>query len=337
MNEIIEKIKKSELKGRGGAGFPTGIKWSAVAKALADKRILGEKNIKAYVICNGSEGEPNVSKDDYILENYPEEVINGIEIAIKTIGAQEAYFVLNHNLFEKYSENLKEIIGKRKIKLFKKTGGYLCGEESTMIETIEGKERKEPRNKPPYPTELGLWGCPTLVNNVETFYSISLIEKREYKQERFYTISGDVKNPGVFKLPEYWTMEKVLHKTGNFPEDNFFVQVGGGASGQIFLDDELLQEACGMGAIVVHLFSKTDLKELMKKWIEFFFAENCGKCVPCREGVYRLREILSGEKINYADMKDILFNLRESSFCPLGKAVAAPFEGLIEKIIENKK
>ncbi len=335
MDNIIEKIKKAGLRGRGGAGFPTGEKWSAVASALADKKNAGEKNIKAFVVCNGSEGEPNVSKDDYILENYPEEVIEGIKIASETIRAKEAYLVLNHSLFEKYAKDLEKIIGRAKIKIFKKTGGYLCGEESTMLETIEGQERKEPRDKPPYPTEKGLWGCPTLVNNIETLYSVALIAKDEYSQERFYTISGDVKNPGVFRLPEYWTMEKVLHKTGNFPEEKFFVQAGGGASGRIFLDSELGEEACGMGAIVVRLFSKTDPKELMKKWIEFFYAENCGKCVPCREGVYRLREMLSKDEINYADMKDILLNLRESSFCPLGKAVAVPMEGMIEKIIKK--
>jgi NADH:ubiquinone oxidoreductase subunit F (NADH-binding) len=271
-----EKIKKSELKGRGGAGFPTGMKWSTIIKALENKKANGEKNIKAYVVCNGSEGEPHVSKDDYILDNYPEEVVEGIKIAMKTIEAKEAYFVLNHSLFEKYAEELEKIIGKTKIKLFKKTGGYLCGEESTILETIEGKERKEPRDKPPYPTKKGLWGCPTLVNNVETFYSVALIAKDEYRRERFYTISGDVKNSGVFKLPEHWSVEKVLHKTENFPQEKFFVQVGGGASGQIFLDTELDQEACGMGAIVVHLFSKTDPKELMKEWIEFFYVENCG-------------------------------------------------------------
>lgn len=332
MNEIIEKIKKAGLKGRGGAGFPTGMKWESVAKATENNK---DKDKKAYVICNGSEGEPGVSKDDYILDNYPEEVVNGIKIALETFNAEEAYFVLNHSLFEKYAEDLEKIIGKAKIKLFKKTGGYLCGEESTMIESVEGKERKEPRDKPPYPTEQGLWGCPTLVNNVETFYSISLISKGEYKQERFYTISGDVKKPGVFKLPEHWPMEKILHKTGNFPEEKFFIQAGGAASGMIFTDEELNQEACGMAAIVIYLFSKTDLKELMKKWVEFFFAENCGKCVPCREGVYRIKEILEKEEIDYETLKDILFNLKESSFCPFGKAVAVPFGSLLEKIIKK--
>jgi NADH:ubiquinone oxidoreductase subunit F (NADH-binding) len=334
MNEIIEKIKDSGLKGRGGAGFPTGIKWESVVSAL-EKRKTEDKNAKAYVVCNGSEGEPSVLKDDFILENYPEEVIDGIKIAMETIGAKEAYFVLRHDLFEKHADNLKGIIGKTKIKLFKKVGGYLCGEESTMIETIEGKERKEPRDKPPYPTEKGLWNCPTLVNNIETFYSVALISKGAYQHERFYTISGDVQNSGVFCFPEYWPIEKVLHKTENFPNEDFFVQVGGGASGKICAENELEQEVSGMGAVIVYIIFKTDIKQLMKKWIEFFYAENCGKCVPCREGVYRIKEILEKEEINYKDMKDILFNLRESSFCPLGKTVAVPFESLIEKIIEK--
>ncbi len=335
MEGIIEKIKASELKGRGGAGFPTGVKWESVAKALADKRIKGNKNAKAYVVCNGSEGEPGVSKDDYILENYPEEIITGIKIAMETIGAKEAFFVLRHDLFEKYSKKLEKIIGKAKIALFQKRGGYLSGEESTMLEAIEDKERLEPRSKPPYPTENGLWGMPTLINNIETFYSISLIAKGEYKQERFFSISGDVKNPGVFKFPEYWPMEKVLHKTGNFPENNFFVQAGGGASGKIFLENELNQEVAGMGAMVIYDSAKTDSRELMKKWIDFYYNENCGKCVPCREGVYRIKEILERDEIDYATIKDILFNLRESSFCPLGKVVAVPLESFLEKVLKK--
>ena len=335
MEGIIEKIKASGLRGRGGAGFPTGIKWSAVAEALADERIKGNKNAKAYVVCNGSEGEPGVSKDDFILENYPEGIIAGIKIAMETIGAKEAFLVLRHDLFEKYADRLKEIIGGDNIALFEKRGGYLSGEESTMLESIESKERLEPRSKPPYPTENGLWGCPTLVNNIETLYSVSLIAKEEYKQERFFSISGDVKKPGVFRFPEYWPMEKVLHKTGNFPEEKFFVQSGGGASGKIFLSDELNQEVSGMGAMVVYDLSKTDPKMLMKKWIDFYYKENCGKCVPCREGVYRIREMLEKDEIDYETMKEVLFNLRESSFCPLGKVVAVPFESFLEKIIKK--
>lgn len=349
---IIEKIKTAGLKGRGGAGFPVSVKWSSAKEALKNKREKEGPEAKGYVVCNAAEGEPGVLKDAYILENYPEEVISGIKIAMETIGAEEAFINLRHDLFDKWVGDLKKIIGEAKIKILRESGGYLAGEETTMLETIEEKERREPRVRPPYPTEKGLWGFPTLVNNVETFYSVSLIAKGEYKNERFYTISGDIEKPGVFSLPEHWTIEKVLHKTGNFPQADFFVQEGGGVSGKILLENELTaEEVQGTGSIIVHLVSKTDPKELMKKWIEFFFKENCGKCVPCREGVYHIKEILErkeihphtkglhsenfGVGVNMVDLEDVLMNLREGSFCPFGESVAMSFESLIQKIIKH--
>lgn len=327
MEDLIEKIKDSGLTGRGGAGFLTGQKWEMVKNATGNKK---------FVIANGSEGEPGVAKDSFILENYLEEAIGGIKLAIKTIKAKEAYIVLKHELFKKYAAKIREIVKSEKIKIFPKVGGYLSGEESTMLETIEGKKRIEPREKPPYPTENGLWGHPTLINNIETFYSVYLIEKNKYKRERFYTISGETESSGVYFLPEDWPLEKILHKTRNFPQGDFFVQVGGGASGKIFIKEELDQKACGMGAIVIYDQKKTDPKALLKKWLDFYWEENCGKCVPCREGVYRLRELLNQAEVDWELVKEICLVLREASLCPLGKIVAAPIESLIAKVIKNK-
>lgn len=334
MVNLIEKIKDSKLTGRGGASFPTGNKWFSVAKALEDKKSQGEKNIKVFVIANGSEGEPAVGKDGWLLENYPEEIINGIKLALETIPAQKAFIYLNKDYFEKYRENLKKIIVNLPIEIFRESGGYLCGEETTLIESLE-KRRLEPRNKPPFPTEVGLENCPTLVNNLETFYAVSKIAKGEYKQERLYTLSGDILYPGVFELPENWSIEKILHKTLNFPLEDFFVQVGGGISGMIFTADELENKIFGAGALVVYSQKKTDPKALMKKWLNFYFQENCGKCVPCREGVYRLRELLNQDEVNWELVREICLVLREASFCPLGKSVAVPMESLINKIIEK--
>ena len=258
------------------------MKWSAASEALKKKREQEGADAKGYIVCNAAEGEPGVLKDAFILENYPEAVIDGMKIAMETIGAKEAFINLRHDLFDKLAEDLRKNIGEAKIKILRESGGYLAGEETTMMETIEEKERREPRVRPPFPTEKGLWGCPTLVNNVETFYSVSLIAKGEYKKERFYTLSGDIEKMGVFSLPENWTIEKVLHKTGNFPQEDFFVQEGGGVSGKILLENELTEEVQGTGAIIVHLVSKKDTKELMKKWVEFFYQENCGNCVPFR-------------------------------------------------------
>lgn len=319
--DIIQKIKESGLTGRGGASFPTGDKWEAVKNAPGEKK---------YIIVNASEGEPGVMKDGFILENYPENIIDGIKIALETFGSSEAYIYLRKDYYDKFKEKLVKLTKNFPITLFKEPGGYLCGEESTLIESIEG-HRFEPRIKPPFPTQVGLYGCPTLINNLETFYWISKISKDEYRGNRFYSITGDVKNPGVFEFPEDYSIEKILKETNNFPEKEFFVQVGGGASGIILADKELDNKVTGAGAIIVY-DKETDPKKLMKKWIDFYFNENCGKCVPCREGVYRIKEMLDADNIDMEKLKDILFVLRETSFCPLGKGVSTPFESFLEKI-----
>jgi NADH:ubiquinone oxidoreductase subunit F (NADH-binding) len=320
--DIIQKIKEAGLTGRGGAGFPTWQKWEAVKSASGEKK---------YIIVNGSEGEPGVLKDGFILENYPEEVINGVKVALETFENSEAYIYLRKDYYDKYKSKLVELSRDLSITLTREPGGYLCGEESTLIESIEGN-RFEPRDKPPFPTEKGLFGMPTLVNNLETFYSISKIAKDEYHKNRFYSLTGDINNPGVFEFTDDFSVEKILKETKNFPEKEFFVQVGGGASGIILTGKELDNRAAGAGAIIVYDKEKTDLKKLMKKWVEFYFNENCGKCVPCREGVYRIKELLDGDEPDMEKLKDILFALRETSFCPLGKGVAMPLEGLLEKI-----
>jgi NADH:ubiquinone oxidoreductase subunit F (NADH-binding) len=320
---IIEKIKESKLTGRGGAGFPTAAKWEAVKNAPGEKK---------YIICNASEGEPGVMKDGFILENFPEEVIDGIKVALETFPGSEAYIYLRKDYHEKFKEKLVELTKNLSITLFREPGGYLCGEESTLIESIEG-HRFEPRDKPPFPTEKGLFGFPTLVNNLETFYWISKISKDEYRGNRFYSISGDVENQGVFEFPEDVSIEKILKETKNYPENNFFAQIGGGASGIILTREELDEIASGAGAIIVYDKEKTNSQELMKKWIGFYYKENCGKCVPCREGVYRIKELLDGD-YNKEKLKDILFVLEETSFCPLGKGVAVPFRSFYEKILK---
>jgi NADH:ubiquinone oxidoreductase subunit F (NADH-binding) len=325
--DIIQKIKDSGLTGRGGAGFPTGAKWEAVKKAPGEKK---------YIIVNGSEGEPGVLKDGFILENYPEELVNGVKVAIETFENSEAYIYLRKDYYEKYRSKLIDLSSGLSITITREPGGYLCGEESTLIESIEGN-RFEPRIKPPFPTEKGLFGYPTLINNLETFYWISKIAKDEYQKNRFYSITGDIENPGVFEFPEDWTIEKILKETDNFPENPFFVQVGGGAVGMIKSQtvkthEELHEKVGGAGSIIVYDKEKTNLKELMKKWINFYFEENCGKCTPCREGVYRIKEILDSDNIDMEKLKDVLFVLEETSFCPLGKGVAFPFKSLLEKI-----
>jgi len=319
---IIKNLEKYNLKGRGGASFPVWLKWNEVQ---------GSKSEKKYIICNASEGEPAVFKDGYILENYPDEVINGIKIALTTINNSSAIIYLRKDYYKKFKIKLKKLIGKSPIELRKKTCGYLCGEETTILESLEGK-REEPRNKPPYPSESGLFGYPTLINNVETFFCVSKIAKGDYKNTRFYSISGDIKNPGVYELPENWSIKKILNKTDNFPAFNFFVQINGGAGGEIFNNEELSITVSGSGAILVYNFEKAKPLSLINQWLNFFYNENCGKCVPCREGILRLKEILAEKKPNLDTIKDILFALKETSYCALGKSVPIPIESLIKKI-----
>lgn len=323
--DIIQKIKDAGLTGRGGAGFPTGDKWEAVKNANGDKK---------YVIVNASEGEPGVMKDGFILENYPEEMINGIKVALETFPNSEAYIYLRKDYYDKFKANLVELTKNLPITLTREPGGYLCGEESTLIESIEG-HRFEPRMKPPFPTEAGLYGCPTLINNLETFYWVSKISKDEYHGNRFYSLSGDILNPGVFEFSTNWSIEQILKETKNFPEVPFFVQVGGGASGIVRTEEELGEKVGGAGSIIIYDKEKTDPKVLMKKWIDFYFNENCGKCVPCREGVYRIKEMLDADDTDMEKLKDVVFALKETSFCPLGKGVSIPFESFLEKVYKS--
>ncbi len=322
--EIIEKLKNADLRGRGGAAFPTWQKWQMVKDALsADGR--------KFVVCNVSEGEPGVFKDKFILERWPQTVVDGICLAMTAVGAQKGYIYLRRSYFAEFESKLKKIIGIKPIEVFCEPCGYLGGEETTLLEAIENR-RCEPRSKPPYPPQIGLFGCPTLINNLETLYYAQKIDKNEYNYCRFYCISGDVNNKGVFEYPVNWTIEKILRQSGNYPEQEFFVQAGGGASGIILLQNELIDPLSGAGAIIVYDKIKTDPKKLMKQWVDFFLAENCGKCVPCREGIFRLCELLEQEKFDRAAADEILLLLREASFCPFGRSGASPFATLIDKI-----
>jgi NADH:ubiquinone oxidoreductase subunit F (NADH-binding) len=320
--EMIELLKKHNLLGRGGAGFPVWQKWQMV---------LEQKTLPKYIICNGSEGEPGVFKDGFILENYPDAVINGIKLALKAILGSSAYLYLKKNYYEKFKKSLEKLIGDSPITLFGESGGYLGGEETTLLNIIEQK-RKEPRIRPPFPPQSGLFGRPTLINNVETFYFVSKIAKGEYKNTRFYSISGDVKNGGVFELPINYSIEQVLKETNDYPDFEFFIQSGGGASGEILTQKELTRPVCGAGAIIVFDKKKTSLLALMQKWADFFTKENCDKCVPCREGTFRIKELLAAKKIDRDLLLEIIFTLKESSFCALGKSAAIPFESLLNKV-----
>lgn len=329
MNQkIIQKIKEANLTGRGGAGFPTYLKWEAVKNIVADKK---------YVVANGSEGEIDIWKDGYLLEKHPGEIINGVKLAIETVKAEKGYIYLRHDYFKRFRKKLIEIINKEKIsiEIFKETGGYIGGEETALVNSLEGK-RCEPRIKPPQILEKGLFDCPTLVNNIETLYWVAKIAKGEYGDNRFYSIGGQVDCPGVYELSIKFSAKEILEKTKNYPNFPFFLQVGGGSSGEILTEQEIDQPVSGAAGIKVFHLKKTKLLELVQRWSVFFLKESCGNCLPCREGVYRLQEYFKNSKLDKKIIEEIFFILKQTSFCGFGRSVPIPFETLINKIWKKK-
>ncbi|MEI6499067.1 MAG: NADH-ubiquinone oxidoreductase-F iron-sulfur binding region domain-containing protein [bacterium] len=325
--DIILKLKEANLLGRGGANFPTWIKWDSLSK---------NENRVVYIIANGSEGEPGCFKDEYIIKNYPEQFIEGIKIALRRFPHSEAIIYLNHIYFDKYKTSLEKYIGDLPITFFRKTARYIAGEETALMSHIEGM-RDEPRVRPPYPTESGLYGSPTLVNNIETFYRVYEIANDKYKQMTFYSISGDVAHPGVFEFSEDTSIREILVKTKNWPTFDFFVQLGGGAAGSIFLPEELTLTKYGAASIVVHNRKKTDPYALMRDWAEFFAAENCDKCTPCRESSMRILKMVKERKLNFELLEEMFFVLEKTSFCPLGRGMPLPYKTLISKLqLEDK-
>ncbi|MCF7820495.1 MAG: hypothetical protein K9M44_03440 [Candidatus Pacebacteria bacterium] len=323
MEDIISKIKEAELVGRGGAGFPVYKKWELVKSFSGDK----------YIIANGAEGEPGVRKDEYILKNHSQEVISALELADKYLQAKEIFLYLNHKF--KYLERKlkKQIRGNKKIKIIykPKNAGYIAGEESALLSILENRHL-EAGLRPPFPVESGYNSSPTLVNNVETLYNVSLVAKDQYQNDRFYTISGACFNPGVYKLKEDFSIKQVLELTKNLPAFDFFVQVGGDASGEVLNQKQINHEVSGCGAVTIYNLKKHEPIELLKFWVSFYVDNSCGKCTPCREGTYRLQQMLSAKKMNWDHFLEILDNLSYSSFCALGSSLPIPIKSYLKNI-----
>jgi NADH:ubiquinone oxidoreductase subunit F (NADH-binding) len=334
---ILQKIEEVGLVGRGGASFPVAKKILAVQEALKTHK-------KGYIIVNGAEGEPGVKKDGYIVHKYPEEVINGICLIDSFLGTKKIkkiYFFLNHEYYKNYSLGLKKILSLKKYSHLEEklifsvkanNLSYISGEESALLNLIEGK-KIEPRLKPPYPTSHGLFGLPTLINNTETFYNISLVAKNEFKNERFYTLNGAVRHRGVFALSAELTIEDILCRTDNLPNFKFFVQVGGEAAGELLRSDQLNRPVEGAGSIMVYDFKKTDQKKLLKYWINFYHNESCGNCVTCREGTYRLWELVNKKEFDKKLFWELIEALEETSFCALGRSVSVPIRSYFSNIL----
>lgn len=351
--DVLAEIKNSGLRGRGGAGFPTGEKWEMAAKTPADEK---------YFICNLDESEPGTYKDRTIAEKNPHQILEGILIGAYAIGAKKAFIYINGN-YKKQAEILriaidqareKEFLGRGivgsavdvEVEIFEGAGAYICGEETALINSLEG-QRGEPRLKPPFPPISGLFGKPTIVNNAETLANIPYILRqgaKKYSQigsanspgTKLFVLSGAVKNKGIVEAPLGITAQELIFNSlygGGLGagKEFWFAQIGG-ASGRLMpagkLDQLLAYSNCeyplGSGSVLV-VDKNADIKDLLLSWAGFFHRESCGKCVPCREGTYRLWEIAKRLKNNdlrekdRENIEDILWTLANSSFCPLGR------------------
>ena len=308
-SEVIGEVTASGVRGRGGAGFPTGTKWNLAASAKADTK---------YIICNADEGEPGTFKDRVILTQYADLVFEGMTIAAYAVGAREGIIYLRGE-YTYVRAHLEEVIEARRkagllgsnilgkegfnfdIRIRMGAGAYICGEETALIESLEG-HRGEPRNRPPYPVDTGFNGKPTVVNNVETLATISVILDRgskwfgaigteRSKGFKLFSVSGDCTRPGVYELPWGTTLEQLLALVGG--EGAKAIQAGG-YSGELVPASEfgrvLGYEDLGIGGSVIVYGQERDLLEIAENYLEFFVEESCGQCTPCRVGNVKMLE-----------------------------------------------
>jgi NADH:ubiquinone oxidoreductase subunit F (NADH-binding)/NADH:ubiquinone oxidoreductase subunit E len=366
---LLATLKEAELKGMGGAGFPTSMKWDLVRKQTDPVR---------YIVCNADESEPGTIKDRFILSHLPHLVIEGMALAGLVTGSRRGILYIRHEYplqEEIFGEELRRcakagLIGKKilgsdldfDLEIFVSPGGYICGEESALIEAIEG-HRAEPRNKPPFPGQMGLWQKPTVINNVETFANVPQILARGvewYKAAgvsgsrglKFVGVSGQVENPGVFEVPMGTSMNEVIfgHAGGIRGGKKLKAFAPSGPSSgylpasmvEVKLDFKALAEAgsmLGSGAIVV-CDDTTCMLDMALNAVKFYRNESCGKCVPCRMGSQKMVEILTrwthgsvSESQFAADLKlvdDLSAAMSQTSICGLGQIVPAPVQSVLK-------
>lgn len=328
MTDLIKRIKAAGLRGRGGTGFPIHKKWQAVLNAKGDEK---------FVVCNASEGEPGVKKDWLLLDEFTDEVFDGMRLACHLIGAKKCWLNCNHYYLEKLLPKLEKQVTRMTehnielILIEEKKDSYLGGESSVILNYIE-RQILLPRSKTIHAAESGLHGKPTLVNNVESFYHVAQVAKGEYDNSRLYTILGDVTNPGVFKFPVDMTVEKILTETNNQCSPEAFIQIGGGACGEVRRGSDLKQEASGAGSIEVFPLETTPT-DMLIRWLEFFGKNLCGKCTPCRDGVPQLLKLINeNDELPWEQILEVTEVQRISSFCGLGRSIDTPIRSLYEAL-----
>lgn len=376
-DEIINEVKASSLRGRGGAGFPTGMKWSFVPRQSPKPK---------YVVCNADESEPGTFKDRYLLERDPHALIEGMLIAAFALGSQACYVYFRGeyryliDIMDKAIEEARAagIVGKNimgsdfSCEFYTHTGAgaYICGEETALLSSLEGF-RGHPRMKPPFPAIEGLYACPTVVNNVETLTAVpQIIEMggenwRNLGTEKsggtkLWSVSGHVKKPGVYELPMgYDDLEKfIMEDCGGMLRDDKKLKavIPGGSSVYIMNAEQIIGKKVlmdyeglvvggsmvGSGGFIV-MDETVDVMESTKNLIEFYKHESCGWCTPCREGTDWLNKIFkrvaegNGRPEDAQLLLDICDNIEGKSFCPLGDAAAWPVQSAIKRFPDDFK
>jgi bidirectional [NiFe] hydrogenase diaphorase subunit len=357
--QVIDQVSRSGLRGRGGAGYPTGLKWSTVAKARGPQK---------YVICNADEGDPGAFMDRSVLESDPHRVLEGMAIAAYAIGASEGYIYIRAEYPLAIKRLQTAIRQAERAQLLGRTilgtsfhfhihlrlgaGAYVCGEETALIASIEGK-RGQPRPRPPYPAESGLWKSPTLINNVETFANIAPIIARgpewfagigteRSKGTKVFALAGKIVNTGLIEVPMGTPLRSIINEIGEGSPDGQrckAVQTGGPSGGCIpaeYLDTPVDYESLGaLGSIMgsggmIVMDEHSCMVDVARYFMEFSMSESCGKCVPCRVGTAEMYELLTriGQGRASLDEMELLQELCETvkytSLCGLGQAAPNP-------------
>jgi len=354
-NEVIQAVRESGLQGRGGAGFPAHIKWAAVREQAETTR---------YVVLNADEGEPGTFKDREVLLRRPDLVLEGLAIAAAAIGANDVYLYLRGE-FEVPWGVLEEALGRFesdgvfggiRFHFHAGHGAYICGEETALLEALEGK-RGMPRLKPPFPVENGLWGKPTLIHNVETIACVPAIVDRggdwfralgrEEAGTKLYCVSGHVKRPGTYELPLGVTLDELVEAAGGYEGELKAFSPGGASSGFLPesergrpLDFKSLSAVGSMlgSAGVVVLNRTVDMRWAALEQLRFFEAESCGQCAPCRIGTRYLTESVVRAEKNpdaLAHVAEAAWQMNEGSICGLGQAAPLPLTTALKYFPED--
>jgi [NiFe] hydrogenase diaphorase moiety large subunit len=353
-DEIILDLIDSGLKGRGGAGFPTGLKWKFARNEDSDVK---------YIICNADEGEPGTFKDREILDRVPEKIFTGMAICGYVVGAKEGYIYLRgeynfllkplNKKLDEYNLFLKKNNIDFVIYLKSGSGAYVCGEESALFESMEGK-RGEPRNKPPYPTVAGYNSKPTVINNVETLVYTTMIcrigpEKfrelgtKDSRGSKVFSVSGDTPVPGIYELELGMPLHEFVNEFGD--GDVKAVQVGG-ASGYCvprkkFNDTIIGFEGIPTGGSMMIFNSSRSMYNVLHDYLEFFCEESCGQCTPCRVGCQQLLKGIEAVKKGdrspayLDDLKRLTGTMKIAAKCGLGQSVGNPFNSIIDNFREE--